>query len=71
MNKTVTKCSNKVKFLYRNARNFDKKTKTLLVSALDSMSFRLRLYVMQGIVDLRRNQSSGYKWPKTRLSGLC
>ena len=39
MNKTVTKCSNKVKFLYRNARNFDRKTKKLLVSALIQCHF--------------------------------
>ena len=39
VNKTVTKCSNKVKFLYRNARNFDKKTKKLLVSALIQCHF--------------------------------
>ena len=39
VNKNVTKCSNKVKFLYRNARNFDKKTKKLLVSALIQCHF--------------------------------
>ena len=33
-NKVISKCSNKVKFLYKNARQFDLKIKKLLVSAL-------------------------------------
>jgi len=37
--KVVSKCSNKIKFLYRNARNFDLKTKKLLVSALVQCHF--------------------------------
>jgi len=32
--KVITKCANKLKFLYRNTRNFNLKTKKLLVSAL-------------------------------------
>ena len=34
VNKVITKCSNKIKFLYRNARQLDLKTKKLLVFAL-------------------------------------
>ena len=33
-NNIVSKCSNKLKFLYRNTSNFDSRTKKLLVSAL-------------------------------------
>ena len=38
-NKVVSKCTNKVKFLYRNAKQFDLKTKKLLVSALIQCQF--------------------------------
>ena len=39
VDKIVSKCSNKVKFLYRKTRNFDLKTKKLLVSALIQCHF--------------------------------
>ena len=38
-NKVVSKCTNKVKFFYRNAKQFDLKTKKLLVSALIQCQF--------------------------------
>ena len=38
-NKVVSKCTNKVKFLYRNAKQFDLKKKKLLVSALIQCQF--------------------------------
>ena len=37
--KIVSKCNNKIKFLYRNARNLDKKNKMLLTSALVQCHF--------------------------------
>ena len=37
--KIVSKCNNKIKFLYRNAKNLDKKTKMLLTSALVQCHF--------------------------------
>ena len=37
--KIVSKCKNKIKFLYRNAKNLDKKTKMLLTSALVQCHF--------------------------------
>ena len=52
MNKTVSKCSNKVKFLYRNPgiemlETFIKRPKSyLIVSALSVISTILRLYAM-------------------------
>ena len=37
--KIVSKCNNKIKFLYRNAKNLDKKTEMLLTSALVQCHF--------------------------------
>ena len=37
--KIVSKCNNKIKFLYRNAKNLDKKTKMLSTSALVQCHF--------------------------------
>ena len=37
--KIVSKCNNKIKFLYRNAKNLDKKNKMLLTSALVQCNF--------------------------------
>ena len=37
--KIVSKCNNKIKFLYRNAKNLDKKNKMLLTSALVECHF--------------------------------
>ena len=37
--KIVSKCNNKIKFLYRNAKNLDKKNKMLLISALVQCHF--------------------------------
>ena len=37
--KIVSKCNSKIKFLYRNAKNLDKKTKMLLTSALVQCHF--------------------------------
>ena len=37
--KIITKCNNKIKFLYRNANNLDKQTKMLLTSALIQCHF--------------------------------
>ena len=37
--KIVSKCNNKIKFLYRNAKNLDKKNKMLLTSALVQCHF--------------------------------
>ena len=37
--KIVSKCNNKIKFLYRNAKNLDKKNKMLLASALVQCHF--------------------------------
>ena len=37
--KIVSKCNNKIKFLYRNAKDLDKKTKMLLTSALVQCHF--------------------------------
>ena len=37
--KIVSKCNNKIKFLYRNAKNLDQKTKMLLTSALIQCHF--------------------------------
>ena len=39
VNKIVTKCNNKIKFLYRNARSFDPQTKGMLASALVQCHF--------------------------------
>ena len=39
VNKIVTKCNNKIKFLYRNARSFDPQTKGMLASALFQCHF--------------------------------
>ena len=46
-NKTVSKCSNKVKFLHRNARNFDKKV----------ISIILTTPVHHGILDFQKKKS--------------
>ena len=37
--KIISKCNNKIKFLYRNANNLDKQTKMLLTSALIQCHF--------------------------------
>ena len=39
VNKIVTKCNNKIKFLYRNARSFDLQIKGMLVSDLVQCQF--------------------------------
>ena len=39
VNKIVTKCNNKIKFLYRNAKSFDPQTKGMLASALVQCHF--------------------------------
>ena len=39
VNNIVTKCNNKIKFLYRNARSFDPQTKGMLASALVQCHF--------------------------------
>ena len=38
-NKIVNKCTNKIKFLYRNTKNFDQHTKAMLASALVQCHF--------------------------------
>ena len=63
--KVVLQCSNKVKFLYRNANKFNMKTKQLLVS-----SATLIMVVLRGTVVLVKWQSLDYKWHKIRPSGL-
>ena len=42
--KIVSKCNNKIKFLYRNTKNLDKKNKMLLTSALVQCQFGLWLF---------------------------
>ena len=68
--KVVLQCSNKVKFLYRNANKFNMKTKQLLVSALILYSATLIMFVLRGTVVLVKWQSLDYKWHKIRPSCL-
>ena len=68
-NKVISKCSNTVKFLYRNARQLALKTKKLIASTLSQCHLTTRVH--QGIVDLLRDPSPGYKWHKIRLLCLC
>ena len=66
--KVVLQCSNKVKFLVRNANKFNVKTKQLLVSTLIECHFDYGCSSWYSGLSKRANLE--YKWHRIRPSGL-